>query len=184
MGLKDKKEQELLYLFKCFPVQNDPIWFSDKGYFEKRGKNRVLHAAIDIFGYRGNPILTTCECYVPSKVKIRSGGKTLTIAGSGYSKKGGNYVFLVPADKEFQDFRFYNAHLDKLDAIAMSHNIVIPRATPVGTMGNTGNAIKTKVHLHHQIKYKNIYLDPAMALNHFLQLEHRTKHRLDKTKCR
>ncbi len=154
-----------------FPVFQAPVWFSDNSFNEKRGKYK--HNAVDIFSYRGSPVIAPTNGHIPDKVKIFSQGKRVTVPGLGYLPRGGFYIFIKNGL-----WQFYFAHLDFIAkgikiGSKFDSSIVI-----IGGVGNTGNAIRTKPHLHFQVKYRGRYIDPATKLNELLKLEGRKKTRL------
>lgn len=96
------------------------------------------HEGIDIFAPRGTPVIAA-EAGVVSRV--------------GNTPRGGKNVW-VRGDRR----SFYYAHLD---SIAVSPGDRVRRGDVLGTVGNTGNAVSTRPHLHFGIyKFAQGAIDP------------------------
>ena len=89
------------------------------------------HEGVDVFAPKGTPVVAVTEGRVSRVGSNRLGGKTVSLAASGYS--------------------YYFAHLDsQLVSIGQK----IKPGDTLGLVGNTGNAITTPPHLHFGI-YKS-----------------------------
>ena len=96
------------------------------------------HQGIDIFGKKGAPIVSATEGVV---IKV------------GQDRLGGNVVMVYgPAG-----YQHYYAHLDQFADLHVGDRVQV--GSPVGTLGNTGNAHTTPPHLHY-----GVYA-PAGAIN-------------------
>jgi len=124
----------LLPIFDCSPVDG-PVWFSDKSFYELRGKKRLRHSAIDIFGQRFQP----CRFFLPTKV-----------IHFWESKKGG---WCLWGEIEIDDKRYciYFAHLNNIPFTSFDLGVVLPSKMIFGYMGNSGNAKRTRCHCHIQM---------------------------------
>jgi murein DD-endopeptidase MepM/ murein hydrolase activator NlpD len=104
-----------------------------------RGSDR-RHEGLDIFAARGTPVRSATRGIV---IAIRDRGL------------GGRQVWVLGPAGE----RHYYAHLDDW-APALAEGEVIEAGTPLGTVGNTGNARTTPPHLHYGIYGGDGALDP------------------------
>jgi murein DD-endopeptidase MepM/ murein hydrolase activator NlpD len=104
-----------------------------------RGSDR-RHEGLDIFAARGTPVRSTTRGIV---IAIRDRGL------------GGRQVWVLGPAGE----RHYYAHLDDW-ALALAEGEVVEAGTPLGTVGNTGNARTTPPHLHYGIYGGDGALDP------------------------
>jgi hypothetical protein len=96
-------------------------------YGDSRDGGLRRHEGIDIFSPRGNPILAASDSVV-----YRVGERD----------RGGNIVTLYD---EKRDLLLYYAHLDE-QLVRQGQRVAA--GDPIGTNGNTGNAITTPPHLH------------------------------------
>lgn len=101
------------------------------GFFAPRG--RYLHAAVDIMAAEGALVVAPSAGTVPRVVRVGRERRP----GSGQSRKGGNYVFLVDAN----GWEWYFAHLR--DAPMVSPGAVVSAGSLLGYVGRTGNAART-----------------------------------------
>lgn len=97
------------------------------------------HTGIDISAPKGTPIYPIAPGIV---------------SGTGYGKRGGNWVTTI---HENGNVRAYYAHLDSIN---VKPNQKVDDRTVLGTVGNTGSAIKTAPHLHLEVAVNNIKIDP------------------------
>ncbi len=97
-------------------------------WFYPWGKS-VVHKGVDVFAKKG------------TKVVAASGGFVLY---TGYISAGGNVV--VQLDYNFR--LHYYAHLDQITIDKFSF---VGQDSPIGTVGNSGNAANTPAHLHYSI---------------------------------
>ena len=104
-----------------------------------RGADRT-HEGVDIFAARGTPVASTTR------------GVVLAIRERGL---GGRQVWVLGPAGE----RHYYAHLDDW-APALAEGHVVQPGTPLGTVGNTGNARTTPPHLHYGVYGSEGALDP------------------------
>ena len=94
-----------------------------------RGAER-RHEGIDIFADKGTPVLAATEGIVQRLDETRLGGKVVWVLGP-----GGQH--------------HYYAHLDRFAAVERGQRI--EAGTPLGFVGNTGNASNTPPHLHYGV---------------------------------
>ena len=122
----------------------------------------LTHKGVDIFAKKG------------TNVRPATAGIVLY---QGTKARGGNVVFILGPKWRIH----YYAHLDKIKTSRFS--IVSPK-TVIGTVGNTGNAVRKPSHLHYTIKTiipypwrmdksiqgkrKIFYLNPIKYLNESL----------------
>lgn len=104
-----------------------------------RGEDRQ-HDGVDIFAARGTPVRSTTRGVVVSIRERGLGGRQIWVLG--------------PAGE-----RHYYAHLDDW-APTLAEGDVIDPGTPLGSVGNTGNARTTPPHLHYGIYGDDGALDP------------------------
>lgn len=97
-------------------------WFGDA-----RDGGARAHHGVDIFADRGTPLVATSDSVVRR---------------AGQRDRGGNIVTIE--DERVGVFLYY-AHLDE---IGVRTGDRLRAGDPIGTMGNTGNAITTPPHLH------------------------------------
>jgi len=98
------------------------------------------HEGIDIFAPRGTPVLSTTEGVVTRVGTNRLGGQVVWVLGPGRQMH-------------------YYAHLDGYADIAAGDHVM--PGTPLGYVGDTGNARGTPPHLHYGI------YQPGGAINPF-----------------
>lgn len=108
-----------------------------------RGSDRT-HAGVDIFAKRGTPVLSTTRGVVAA---VREGGL------------GGRQVWVLGPARE----RHYYAHLDDWQPGLAAGDVVEP-GTPLGTVGDSGNARGTPPHLHYGIYGAEGAYDPLPLL--------------------
>jgi len=109
-----------------------------------RGSHRT-HAGVDIFAARGTPVLSATRGIVLS-IRDRSlGGRQVWVLG--------------PAGE-----RHYYAHLDDW-ATGLAEGDLVQPGTPLGTVGNTGNARTTPPHLHYGVYGRDGALDPLPRMH-------------------
>jgi len=104
-----------------------------------RGSDR-RHQGVDIFAARGTPVTSATR------------GVIVAIGDHGL---GGRQVWVLGPAGE----RHYYAHLDDW-APTLAEGDVVQAGTPLGTVGNTGNARTTPPHLHYGIYGGDGALDP------------------------
>ncbi|MFW5689285.1 MAG: M23 family metallopeptidase, partial [Spirochaetota bacterium] len=105
-----------------------------------------MHEGVDIFGPHGTRLLAASDSVV---------------ARVGERDRGGNIVTLYD---EARDLLLYYAHLD---AQLVTQGQRVRRGDPIGTMGNTGNAITTPPHLHIGI-YQGSWRNDVDPWNYFV----------------
>lgn len=108
-----------------------------------RGADR-RHEGVDIFAPRGTDVLSATPGIVAS---IREGGL------------GGRQVWVTGPARE----RHYYAHLDDWAEGLAVGDVVMP-GTPLGTVGDTGNARGTPPHLHYGVYRADGAYDPLPLL--------------------
>ncbi len=94
-----------------------------------RAPNR-RHEGIDIFAEKGTPVLAATEGIVLRLAETPVGGKVVWVLGPA----GNNH---------------YYAHLDRFGRVGPGDRI--RAGTPLGYVGNTGNAKSTPPHLHYGV---------------------------------
>jgi murein DD-endopeptidase MepM/ murein hydrolase activator NlpD len=111
----------------AFPVQGvdgRAIW---SGFGAERDGGRRAHRGVDIFAARGTPVLAATDGWV-TRVET--------------TRVGGNVVWMQPL---FGNMRVYYAHLHEQ---WVEPGEFVLAGQPLGSVGNTGNAITTPPHLH------------------------------------
>lgn len=93
----------------------------------ERDGGRRAHRGVDIFAPRGTTAVAATDAWV---MRVET------------TRIGGNVVWLQPL---FGNMRLYYAHLDKQ---LVERGQFVRAGDPIGTVGNTGNAITTPPHLH------------------------------------
>jgi murein DD-endopeptidase MepM/ murein hydrolase activator NlpD len=128
-----------------FPVKGADARAIWSAFGVERDGGRRSHRGIDIFAPRGTLALAATDGWV---MRVET------------TKVGGNVVWMQPT---FDDMRIYYAHLDS--------QLVVPgqfvqAGAPIGTVGNTGNAITTPPHLHFGVylRQRGGARDPAAFL--------------------
>jgi peptidoglycan LD-endopeptidase LytH len=111
----------------AFPVRGLDTRAIQSGFGAERDGGRREHRGVDIFATRGTVALAATDGWV-SRVET--------------TRVGGNVVWLQPL---FGNMRLYYAHLDTQ---LVQRGQFVLAGEPVGTVGNTGNAITTPPHLH------------------------------------
>lgn len=109
-----------------------------------RGRDRS-HQGVDIFAPRGTAVLSATD------------GLVLSVRDQGL---GGRQVWVLGPAHE----RHYYAHLDDW-ALALRAGDRVRAGTPLGTVGNTGNARGTPPHLHYGVYTANGAIDPLPRLH-------------------
>ncbi len=104
-----------------------------------RGSDR-RHEGIDIFAPRGTTVRSTTRGVVTAVRERGLGGRQVWILGPGRE-------------------RHYYAHLDDW-VEGLAEGDVVDAGTPLGTVGNTGNARTTPPHLHYGVYGRNGASDP------------------------
>ena len=114
-----------------FPVLTDASDPVRSRFGVPRDGGRREHHGIDIFAPRGTPVLAAADGMV-----VRTGD----------SGRGGLHVWQRGEDEAGRYLgSLYYAHLDRID-VPVGRRVT--RGTPIGTVGNTGNARTTPPHLH------------------------------------
>ena len=114
-----------------FPVLTDATDPVRSRFGVPRDGGRREHHGIDIFAPRGTPVLAAADGMV-----VRTGD----------SGRGGLHVWQRAEDEAGRHLgSLYYAHLDRIDVPVGTR---VTRGTPLGTVGNTGNARTTPPHLH------------------------------------
>ena len=112
------------------PVENAKQLSWDKAsYWHYPWGESIVHKGIDIFGDLNTNIISPVNGIV---IK------------SGYSKNGGNYIYILSYDLKF----YYFAHLNKINVTSLK---VVKKREVIGLMGDTGNAKFAPFHLHFSI---------------------------------
>lgn len=138
-----------LYIPILFGVTLDQI---ENSWNYKRSDGRV-HKGIDIVAPRGAFVVSPTNAVVTN---------------IGYDYSGGNYVLTANPGGE----QFYYAHLEKI-AVGITPGKILTRGDLVGYVGNTGNARRTKPHLHLGIYYKGVATSFYLRLTQEFSLEER-----------
>lgn len=107
-----------------------------------RGNGR-RHEGVDIFAPRGRPVLSATEGIVTRK---------------GTGNLGGNMIWVMGPGRQMH----YYAHLDEHANIEPGDRVLA--GTPLGTVGNTGNARGTPPHLHYGIYESGGAINPFPLL--------------------
>jgi murein DD-endopeptidase MepM/ murein hydrolase activator NlpD len=110
-----------------FPVKGLDTRAIQSGFGAERDGGRRAHRGVDIFAPRGTTALAATDGWI---VRVET------------TKVGGNVVWMRPL---FGDMRLYYAHLDSQ---LVEAGQLVRAGDPIGTIGNTGNAITTPPHLH------------------------------------
>ncbi|MEI2416243.1 M23 family metallopeptidase [Orrella sp. JC864] len=124
------------------PVQGVPPAALADTWGAPRGNGR-RHEGIDIFAPRGRPVLSATEGIVTRK---------------GSSPLGGNIVWVMGPGRQMH----YYAHLDRHGSVEPGDRV--QAGTPLGTVGNTGNARGTPPHLHYGIYQAGGAINPYPLL--------------------
>lgn len=103
-------------------------WNKDSFWYEPWGASGV-HKGIDIFGKKGTPVLSAVDGIVLYTGRIPVGGNVLAVLGPKWR------------------FHYY-AHLETIDASALTP---VKSGSPLGTLGDSGNAKGKPPHLHYAI---------------------------------
>jgi len=111
----------------AFPVEGHDARAIWSGFGAERDGGRRAHRGVDIFAARGTPALAAVDGWV-TRVET--------------TRVGGNVVWLQPL---FGNLRVYYAHLEQQ---WVESGDFVRAGQPVGSVGNTGNAITTPPHLH------------------------------------
>jgi len=120
-----------------FPIKGKSILDVISKYGESRGNGNRIHEGIDIPAPKGTPVLAVQDGTIE---KIVNRGK------------GGKQIWLKSGDRTF----FY-AHLDDWQVTAGQK---VKQGDIIANVGNTGNASKTRPHLH-----LGIYLGSRKTVN-------------------
>lgn len=115
---------EPLLGFPVAGVDERAIW---SGFGADRDGGRRAHRGVDIFAPRGTPVFAAVDAWV---LRVET------------TRVGGNVVWLQPL---FGNMRLYYAHLTEQ---WVGIGDFVRNGAPLGTVGNTGNAITTPPHLH------------------------------------
>lgn len=115
---------EPLLTFPVHGVDERAIW---SGFGADRDGGRRAHRGVDIFAKRGTPVFAAVDGWI---MRVET------------TRVGGNVVWLQPL---FGNMRIYYAHLDEQ---WVEIGDFVRSGDPLGTVGNTGNAITTPPHLH------------------------------------
>lgn len=109
------------------PVKNATVLnWDNNSFWAYPWSDNTVHKGVDIFGNLNTEIISPVNGIVTK---------------TGYSNKGGNYIYVVSYDLKF----YYFAHLNKRIASSFS---VIGKGEIIGLMGDTGNASFAPFHLH------------------------------------
>lgn len=110
-----------------FPVDGFGMRAIQSFFGAERDGGSRQHRGVDVFAPRGTPALAAMDARV---VRVET------------TPRGGNVVWL---NALFDGVRLYYAHLDSQ---SVEVGDIVLAGDPVGTVGNTGNAITTPPHLH------------------------------------
>jgi murein DD-endopeptidase MepM/ murein hydrolase activator NlpD len=110
-----------------FPVEGHDARAIWSGFGAERDGGRRAHRGVDIFANRGTRALAAVDGWV---MRVET------------TRVGGNVVWIQPL---FGNMRLYYAHLDQQ---WVERGQFVLAGEPIGTVGNTGNAITTPPHLH------------------------------------
>jgi peptidoglycan LD-endopeptidase LytH len=111
----------------AFPVEGHGPRAILSGYGAPRDGGRRIHRGVDIFAPRGTPVLAAFDAWV---TRVQT------------TPVGGNVVWLQSL---FDNTTLYYAHLDEQ---WVERGQFVAAGEPLGTIGNTGNAVTTPPHLH------------------------------------
>ncbi len=111
----------------AFPVAGATNRSIMSGFGASRDGGRRRHHGIDIFAPRGTPVIAVTEARVWRVGQTELGGKVVWLR-----------------DEE-RGYRIYYAHLDTQ---MVSNGMLVRPGDTVGRVGNTGNARRTRPHLH------------------------------------
>lgn len=100
------------------------------GFFAQRGKH--LHAAVDIMAAEGAFVVSPVSGRVHETVTVNGAKRP----GSGSSRKGGHYVFIVDDD----GFEWYFSHLRDKPLVPPGGGVTAGEL--IGYVGRTGNAAR------------------------------------------
>lgn len=116
--------------FALIPVKNatGKDWNRKSFWYEPWGKSGV-HKGIDIFGKKGTPVLSTTYGIVLYKGELPLGGNIVLALGPKWRLH-------------------YYAHLDS-NAVFIGQPLLV--GTPVGILGDSGNAKGKPAHLHYSV---------------------------------
>lgn len=117
-------QTEPLLAFPVEGVDGRAIW---SGFGAERDGGARSHRGIDIFAPRGTTVLAAMDAWV---MRVET------------TPRGGNVVWLQPL---FGNMRLYYAHLHEQ---FVERGQFVLAGEPIGSVGNTGNAITTPPHLH------------------------------------
>jgi peptidoglycan LD-endopeptidase LytH len=110
-----------------FPVEGHGPRAILSGYGAPRDGGTRIHRGVDIFAPRGTPVLAAFDAWV---TRVQT------------TPVGGNVVWLQSL---FGNTTLYYAHLDEQ---WVERGQFVATGEPLGTVGNTGNAVTTPPHLH------------------------------------
>lgn len=117
-------ETKPLLAFPVAGVDTRAIW---SGFGAERDGGRRAHRGVDIFAARGTPVLAATDGWI-TRVET--------------TRVGGNVVWMQPL---FGSLRIYYAHLHEQ---WVKPGQFVLAGEPLGSVGNTGNAVTTPPHLH------------------------------------
>jgi murein DD-endopeptidase MepM/ murein hydrolase activator NlpD len=117
-------ETQPLLAFPVAGVDSRAIW---SAFGAERDGGRRSHRGVDIFAARGTPVLAATDGWV-TRVET--------------TRVGGNVVWMQPL---FGNMRVYYAHLHEQ---WVKPGQFVLAGHPLGSVGNTGNAVTTPPHLH------------------------------------
>jgi murein DD-endopeptidase MepM/ murein hydrolase activator NlpD len=117
-------EATSLLAFPVDGVNTSAIW---SGFGADRDGGRRAHRGVDIFAARGTRVLAATDGWV-TRVET--------------TRVGGNVIWMQPL---FGNMRVYYAHLHEQ---WVRPGDFVTAGTPLGAVGNTGNAVTTPPHLH------------------------------------
>lgn len=111
----------------AFPVRGFSTRAIQSVFGAERDGGRRAHRGVDIFAPRGTTAVAAADAWV-TRVET--------------TRIGGNVVWLQPM---FGNMRLYYAHLEEQ---YVERGQFVLAGEPIGSVGNTGNAITTPPHLH------------------------------------
>jgi murein DD-endopeptidase MepM/ murein hydrolase activator NlpD len=131
-----------------FPVEGHDARAIWSAFGAERDGGRRAHRGVDIFASRGTRALAAMDGWV---VRVET------------TRVGGNVVWMQPL---FGNMRLYYAHLDQQ---WVERGQFVLAGEPIGTVGNTGNAVTTPPHLHFGVYVRQAGMrggarDPAVFL--------------------